>query len=118
VLTGTVSGDTTDVRAYAATNPGGTALVLFNLNETAAENVVVALSGETSSPGITEYTYDKEMYDYTNTSCESDPTCTYDPTHNYSTAQWVGPSSTTLGSQTLPLTVTLAPWSMNVFIIQ
>jgi hypothetical protein len=118
VLTSTVSGDTTDVRAYAATNPSGTALVLFNLNETTAENVVVALSSEISSPGITEYTYDKEMYDYTNASCESDPTCTYDPTHNYSTAQWVGPSSTPLGMQTLPLTVTLAPWSMNVFIIQ
>ena len=31
VLSATVAGDTTDVRAYAATNNGGTALVLFNL---------------------------------------------------------------------------------------
>jgi hypothetical protein len=34
VLTATVAGDTTDVRAYAATNPSGTALLLFNDNET------------------------------------------------------------------------------------
>ena len=47
VLTATVAGDTTDVRAYAATNNGGTALVVFNLNETVSEPVVFNLSGET-----------------------------------------------------------------------
>ena len=119
VLTASVAGDTTDVRAYAATNPSGTALVLFNLNKTTAENVVVTLTNEkSSSPGVTEYTYDKEIYDYTNTNCQTDSACTYDPTHNYSTAQWVGPTTTTLGQQALPLTLTLQPWSMNVVIIQ
>jgi hypothetical protein len=102
VLTAGVAGDTTDVRAYAATHSGGTALVLFNLNETTSETVSVSFSTEASSPGVTEYTYDKAIYDLTNTP----------------TLEWNGPTTTALGSQTLPLTVTLAPWSMNVFIIQ
>ena len=117
-LNATVAGDTSDVRAYAAAIPSGTALVLFNRNQTTAQKVVVSLSNESNSPGVTEYTYDKEMYDYTNTSCQADPTCTYDPTHNYSTAQWVGPATTNLGATALPLTLTLQPWSMNVFIVQ
>ena len=119
VLTASVDGDTTDVRAYAATNPNGTALVLFNLNETKAEDVVVTLSNESgSSSSVTEYTYDKEMYDYTNTNCAADLACTYDSNHDYSTAEWVSPTTTALGAQTLPLTVTLQPWSMNVLIIK
>ena len=69
--------------------------------------------------GVTWLVYDKEMYDYTNTSCQVDPTCTYDSTHNYSTAQWVSPTITTLsGSQTFPLTLTLQPWSMNVVTVK
>jgi hypothetical protein len=63
VLTATVGGDTTDVRAYAATNNGGTALVLFNLNETASQQVVVTLTGKTNSSGVTVTTYDKALYD-------------------------------------------------------
>jgi hypothetical protein len=58
------------------------------------------------------------MYDYTNTSCLSDSTCTVDPNHSYANVDWVGPTTTNLGSQVLPLTVTLQPWSMNVFVIQ
>jgi hypothetical protein len=115
----TVAGDTTDVRAYAATHSGGTAVVLFNLNETTPETVVVSLSGQTNSSVVTVTTYDKEMYDYTNVNCQADPTCTYDSTHDYSTAQWVSPTTTTLsGSQTFPLTLTLQPWSMNVVTVQ
>jgi hypothetical protein len=118
-LTANVVGDTTDVRAYAATHSGGTALVLFNLNETTPQSVVVSLSGQTSSSNVTVTTYDKEMYDYTNVNCQSDPTCTYDSTHDYSTAQWVSPTTTTLtGAQTFPITLTLQPWSMNVVIVK
>ncbi len=117
-LAASVDGDTTDVRAYAATHTGGTALVLFNLNETTAEPVVVTLSGVTNSSDVSVETYDKEIYDYTNTSCESDSTCTYDPTHDYSTAVWAPPTTTDMGAQTLPLTLTLQPWSMNVVIVE
>jgi hypothetical protein len=102
VLTANVAGDATDVRAYAATHSGGTALVLFNLNETTSETVSVSFSTGTSSPGVTEYTYDKSIYDLTNSP----------------TLEWNGPTTTALGSQPLPMTVTLTPWSMNVFIIQ
>lgn len=100
VLTPSVAGDTTDVRAYAATHSGGTALVLFNLNETSSEPVVVSVSGESNSAGVTEYTYSKAIYDLT----QGDV--------------WNGATTTNLGAQTLPLSLTLAPWSMNVVIIK
>jgi hypothetical protein len=118
VLTPTVTGDTTDVRAYAATHSNGTALVLFNVNETTPQTVTVMVTGEANSPGVTVITYDKQIYDYTDTTCQTDPTCTYDPTHDYSTAQWVTPTTTSMGSQPIPLTLTLSPWSMNVVLIQ
>ncbi len=31
---------------------------------------------------------------------------------------WSGPDKSDLGPQTLPLTVTLPPWSMNVVVIE
>ncbi len=102
VLTPAVSGDTTDVRAYAATHSGGTALVLFNLNETTSQTVTVTVNGETTSPGVTVITYDKSIYDQTNSV----------------TPVWAPPTTATMGSQTIPLTLTLAPWSMNVVLIQ
>lgn len=118
VLTPTVAGDTNDVRAYAATHLGGTALILFNLNETVSAPVTIALTGKSSSPGMTWYAYDKKMYDYTDTSCATDPGCTVDPNHDYSNVDWASPATNALGVQALPLTVNLTPWSMNVFIIQ
>jgi hypothetical protein len=66
VLAPTVTGDTTDVRAYAATHSGGTALVLFNVNETNSVSVTVTVNGESNSPGVTVITYDKSIYDQTN----------------------------------------------------
>jgi hypothetical protein len=123
VLTPTVSNDTGDnVRAYAATathlDSTGVALVLFNVNETTSETVSVTINGEGASSDVKVITYDKEIYDYTNTSCQSDPTCTYDPTHDYSTAVWAPPVTTDMGSQSIPLTITLTPWSINVVLIQ
>jgi hypothetical protein len=100
VLTASVSGDTTNVRAYAATQSGGTALLLFNLNETVSAPVTVALSGLSSSSGVTVVTYSKAVYDLTQNNV------------------WNGPTTTNLGAQTLPLSLSLAPWSMNVIIFQ
>jgi len=100
VLTASVAGDTTDVRAYAATNNGGTALVLFNLNETVSEPVVVTLSKETTSSGVTVETYSKAIYDQSKTNV------------------WAPPTTTSLGAQSLPLVLVLDPWSMNVVIIK
>ncbi len=102
VLTPSVTGDTTDVVAYAATNSGGEALVLFNRNENSSETVQVTVSGKTTSTAVTETTYDKAIYD------ESNPA---------TTNTWAPPITTNLGAPALPLTLTLAPWSMNVVII-
>jgi len=100
VLTASVAGDTTDVRAYAATHSGATALVLFNVNETTAETVQVTITGKSSSTDVKEYSYDKAIYD------------------NTQNLDWNPPNTTDLGEQQLPLTITLTPWSMNVLIIQ
>jgi hypothetical protein len=101
VLTSTVSGDTTDVRAYSATNKEGAALVLFNLNETSSEPVKIELSGQRVARSVTVTTYDKAIYD------ETDAT----------TPVWAAPTTTELREQRLPLTLTLTPWSMSVVII-
>jgi len=111
VLTATVAGDTTDVRAYAATNPGGTALVLFNLNETTPQAVGVTLTGKTSSSNVSVTTYDKAIYDLSGSPSGA-------PADPSGTGTWAGPAINSLGAQSLPLTLTLTPWSMNVVIIQ
>jgi hypothetical protein len=111
VLTATVAGDTTDVRAYAATNPSGTAVLLFNDNENLAQPVTITLSGETSSSKVTVTTYDKAIYDLSGS-----PTGT--PPDPVGTNTWAPPTTTNMGTQTLPLTLTLTPWSMNMVIIQ
>ena len=100
VLTPTVAGDTTDVRAYAATHSGGTAVVLFDDNQTNSQSVSITVNGEATSPGVTVISYSKSIYDATQNN------------------NWNAPTTTNMGSQTLPLTLTLTPWSMNVVIIQ
>jgi hypothetical protein len=110
VLTASVAGDTTDIRAYAATNSGGTALVLFNLNETVSEPITITLTGQTSATTVTETTYDKAIYDLSGSPTGTPP----DPA---GTSTWAAPTTTSLGAQTLPLSLTLTPWSMNVLII-
>ena len=100
VLPATVAGDTTDVRAYAATSSGGTALLLFNDNETANEAVLVQLGSQTTASSVTVTTYDKTIYDQSKTGV------------------WAAPTTTSLGAKTLPLSLTLAPWSMNVVIVK
>src|SRR5580658_3305337 len=111
VLSATVAGDTTDVRAYAATNPNGTALLLFNDNETTSEQVLVTLSGKSSSSSVNVTTYDKAIYDLSGSSTGTPP----DPA---GTSTWAPPITTSMGAQSLPMTLTLTPWSMNLVIIQ
>ena len=100
VLTANVTGDTTNVRAYAATNNGGTGLVLFNLSQSVSEPVVISLSVQTASSDVTVETYSKAIYDQSKTGV------------------WASPTTTDLGAQNLPLTLTLDPWSMNVVILK
>jgi hypothetical protein len=103
VLNATVAGNTADVVAYAATHGGGTALVLFNRNETTSELVTITLSVQDTATSVTVETYDKAIYDQSNPA---------------TTNTWAPPISTSLGAQSLPLSLTLTPWSMNVVIIQ
>jgi hypothetical protein len=103
VLTPTVTGDTTDVRAYAATHSGGTALVVFNDNETTTESVNIALTGVSSATDVQVITYDKAIYD------ESNPA---------TTDTWAAPTTVDMGAQSVPFILTLSPWSMNVVIVQ
>ena len=94
-----------------ATNPNGTALLLFNDNETTAQSVLVTLTGQASSTGVTVITYDKAIYDLSGSPTGTPP----DPS---GTSTWAPPTTTSLGAQTLPMTLTLTPWSMNVVIIK
>ncbi len=100
VLTPVVTGDSMNVRAYSATHSGGTALVLFNVNGTNTMPVTVTVNGESNSPAVTVITYSKAIYDDTQN------------------GNWDPPTTTNMGSQSLPLTLTLDPWSMNVVLIQ
>ncbi len=99
----TVNGDLTNIRAYAATHSGGTALFLFNLNQNQSQPVQIALSsGSAAANDVTMITYDKATYDKTNAN----------------SPVWADPTTKDMGAQNLPLTLTLTPWSMNVVIIK
>jgi hypothetical protein len=95
-LTATLGGSASDLRAYALTQSGGTALVLFNVNETATLPVSVAVTGVSQATSVIVNTYDKAIYDHSKTNV------------------WAAPTEKRLGAATLPLTLTLQPWSMNV----
>ena len=111
VLTTSVTGDPTDVVAYAATHSGGTALAVFNRNETVSEPIEITVTGTTTASSVTVITYDKAIYDLSGS-----PTGVFpDP---LGTSTWADPSTTTISSPTLPLSLTLTPWSMNIVIIQ
>lgn len=106
VLTANVTGDTNDIRAYAATHSGGAALLLFNLNQNYSLPVTLTLSNQSHSQDVKVLTYDKALYDQTDVTPPAVPV-------------WAGPTTTDLGQQSLsPFTLTLTPWSMNVVLIQ
>jgi len=100
VLSATVNGDTTNLRAYAATHSGGTVLVLFNVSQTVSEPVTVSLSAQNTSSDVSVETYSKAIYDQSQNNV------------------WADPTTADMGAQNLPLTLTLAPWSMNVVILK
>jgi hypothetical protein len=108
VLTAHVTGDTSDIRAYAATHNQGksTALVLFNLSESYSLPVTLTLSSQGQSQDVKVITYDKSLYDQTDVTPPASPV-------------WAGPTTNDMGPQSLaPLSLTLTPWSMNVVMIQ
>ena len=64
---------------------------------------------------MTVETYNKAIYDQSGSQTGFFPDSAASATNPY---DWVGPTTTNLGAQSLPLTLTLAPWSMNVVIIK
>jgi hypothetical protein len=62
-------------------------------------------------------TYDKAIYDQTDPTCATDPGCSYNSQLTY--PAWAPPTTTDLGPQSsLPLSIALPPWSMNVVIVK
>jgi len=95
MLGSTISGST-DLRAYAMTNNGGRAVVLINLNQSNSLKVAVNVMGVKSSAGVTVSSYDRAAYDKSRNNV------------------WTPATTKSLGSQRLPLSLTLTPWSINV----
>lgn len=86
-----------NVRAYAATQGTGYALLLFNLDQMNPIKTSVGISNATrASFNASTLTYGKAQYD--------------DSAHNV----WTGPVSQMLGSVNGVVNVTLPPWSMTV----
>jgi hypothetical protein len=89
------------VRAYAATQGSGFALLLFNLDESAGVEATVSLAGAANTvyAGVST-TYGKAQYDDSRSGSPS------------------GPVAQNLGSVSVPLTLTLPAWSMTVLKLQ
>jgi hypothetical protein len=96
VLGATLGGSSGDLRAYALTHGGGTAVMLFNLSQTASLPVSLAVSGVASSSAVLVDSYDRAIYDRSQENV------------------WAGPKAAKLGARSLPLALVLAPWSMTV----
>ncbi len=85
------------VRAYAATQGTGYALLLFNLDKNNPVTLTIAMDNQpnVSFTGQT-VTYNKAIYDLSRNNV------------------WAGPSFKSLGLLTNPFSITLTPWSMTV----
>lgn len=93
------SGGNASVRAYAATHGAGAAVVLFNLSEAKTLSVKLTVKGMTSASDVSMSTYDKAVYDRSKRGV------------------WATPVTTDYGALSLPTTISLTPWSMNVVIL-
>jgi hypothetical protein len=90
------TGGAGSVRAYGATHGAGTAVVLFNLSETKTLPVKLTVKGLKSASDVSVETYDKAVYDRSKRGV------------------WAKPVTTDHGALSLPTTISLTPWSMNV----
>lgn len=97
MLGSTISGPSaSNLRAYAMTNQGGGAVMLFNLDQNNPLQVTIAPTGAPNSSKVTVSYYDRATYDQSQNNV------------------WAGITTNVLGAQRLPLTLTLTPWSMTV----
>ena len=93
-----LAGTPSTLRAYAMTYGTGYAAVLFNLDETAAANLTVSVSGLAAGTAVTTR-YDKAAYDKSRSDV------------------WAGLTVKSLGAWTGTVPVSLTPWSMTVLTI-
>jgi hypothetical protein len=101
MLSTSVSSSLANVRAYAATQGSGFALMLFNLDETASATVTVGVSNTSKSAFVANtVTYGKAQYD------------------NSQNGVWTAPVAQSLGTVSAPVSVTLPPWSMTILKLQ
>jgi hypothetical protein len=89
-----------NVRAYAASQGAGYALLVFNLSEYSAESVPISISSLASGSSMTVTTYDKALYDESKSNV------------------WAGPVTTTSGAWHGPVTVSLPPWSVSTIVLK
>jgi hypothetical protein len=90
-----------NVRAYVAQQGAGYSVMLFNLDQNNATTITVGIANAAAKSYTANMsTYDKAIYDQSLTGI------------------WAPPITQALGTVTLPMTVTLQPWSMNVITIQ
>jgi hypothetical protein len=97
----TVSSSLPNVRAYAATQATGFALLLFNVSESSSASLTVGVEN-TNRTGFTAstITYGKAQYDQSQN------------------GTWTGPMAQSLGSVSGAIAVTLPPWSMTLLRLQ
>ena len=101
MLSASVSATLPNVRAYAATQGAGYALMLFNLDEAAGATAVVGMAHASATAfNVSTLTYGKAQYD------------------SSKLGVWTGPVSQSLGSTTAPVSVTLPPWSITILRLQ
>lgn len=97
----TVSSALPNVRAYADQQGSGYGLMLFNLDEYNPATIYIGIANapaKSYTGSIT--TYDRAIYDQSQTGL------------------WAAPATQNLGTVTLPLAITMPPWSMNVITLQ
>lgn len=97
----TVSSALPNVRVYVAQQGAGYSLMVFNLDENNPATISIGVANapaKSYSGSVT--TYDRAIHDQS------------------MTGVWAAPTTQSLGTVTLPMTVTLQPWSMNVIILQ
>lgn len=101
LLTALTADTQPQVRAYASSVGAGFALLLFNLDASQPITLTAGVSHARSALfNATLQTYDKALYDQS------------------AAGRWLAPSAPqNLGTLSLPLQVTLPPWSMNLLLL-
>jgi hypothetical protein len=101
-MLGTTVGPTgSSIRAYAATQGSGYALLLFDLSETSPASATISLTNATrTSFNATSFAYDKTLYDKSKNGV------------------WAGLRRSSLGTVGTTFSLTLTPWSMTVVVLK